>query len=80
MSGTSIIAQIFVPLKQLATAGCRSHLSEMFKSAKVWDNPVHWFCLFLLLYVPVNSYGHGGWSVHLTTLFPGFNRLYISYS
>ena len=29
-------------------------------------------CLFvLLLYVPINSYGHGETSVHLTTLFPG---------
>ena len=25
----------------------------------------------LLFYVQVNSYGHGGRSVHVTTLFPG---------
>ena len=40
-------------------------------------------CLFVLLcYGPVNSYGHGGRSVHLTTLFPGkleqaINQLFV---
>ena len=30
------------------------------------------YVLFVfLLYVPVNSYGHGGWSVHLTHFFLG---------
>ena len=29
------------------------------------------FVLFVCFVVPVNSYGHGGQSVHLTTLFPG---------
>ena len=33
---------------------------------------VSYCCLFVcLLYVPVNSDGHEGRSVHLTTLFPG---------
>ena len=30
-----------------------------------------WLLFVLLLYVKVNSYGHGGRSVDLTTLFPG---------